>query len=290
MKNEEPQLFKYKIVYTPKYMRSSGIKPDGCFEDITEFFDEIIRHYQGQHSKYHAKSPIMIVLSFDKHQYTSLVIRFRGVLAEDLHAGVQRDVEFLSCYYDDEALNANPYRVTVNEKFSMREDLQRAMDLIKLCVGQYYYTGKTLEKHNYFFIENKNPKEDKPRIDDLFNLMKSRRNVAITKHDLLNNYLKTLEPGIAYTRKEQERMCSMICHRFGIGIDDRKKIVGKPFHYLNKALKYTDFKVVPVDEEKQFRTVSTYYGMRMIVPKDQSEKVDFFAETQNKLRKAMRKK
>lgn len=290
MKSTEPQLFKYKVVYTPKYVRKNGIRPDGCFDDITEFFEEIIRHMQGQHSKYHKKSPMLVVIKFNKHEYNALMIRFRGVRVEDVNQGIPRDVELISCYYDDQALNANPYKIITNEVVSMRQNLSYAMDIIKHLVGHYYYSGSTLERNHYFIEEKKKMNPDKIMMHTLVGMMKNRRNTAITKHDLLNEYIKTLEPGVAYTRIDQEKLCHLIYRRFGIGIDDREKIMARPFHYLNHALKYTDFKVVPLSEENQYRTVSAYYGIRTIVPKEQSEKVDFFAETQQRIKKAIRKK
>ena len=61
-------------------------------------------------------------------------------------------------------------------------------------------------------------------------------------------------------------------------------------YYLNKAMKYTDFKMVPVGGHNTYDTAATYYGMRVLMPKEDDEKVDYFEEITGKIYDAIGKK
>lgn len=285
LKNEEPQLFKYKVVYTPRYIRKGHINPSGKFEDITLLFDDVLSHMKGKFCSFQHKSPLLIIARFSKHGYAGLVIRFTGLEDESTKTNkALRNVEFLLVNFDDANKNANPYALTVYDKFSLREDPDRAFDMLKACVGHYYYSGKKLNDASYFINEKKPVDEAGCDFSTLKNLLIGKRNIAVTKHDLLNEYLKTLEPGVAYNRKKQADMVETIYKRFGIGINDREKAIERPFYYLNKAMKYTDFKMAPVSKNHVYDTAATYYGMRVLMPKSKEERVDYFDEITTQIR------
>lgn len=288
MKNEEPQLFKYKVVYTPRYIRKGHVNPSACLDDITEFFEETLQHLKGKHCRYHKFSPFLIIARFSKHGYVGLVVDFIGVHVKD--NGKERDVGFSLVYFDDSDKDANPYALSVCDHFTLREDPERAFEMMKACVGHYFYGRTKLEDNMYFLDDQAKPNPSAPSFSVLQSLLVGSRNVAITKHDLLNGYLHTLEPGIAYTRNKQRDLCHMIYKRFGIGIKDDEKIIAKPFYYLNKAMKYTDFKMVPVGGHNTYDTAATYYGMRVLMPKEDDEKVDYFEEITGKIYDATGKK
>lgn len=291
MKNEEPQLFKYKVVYMPRYIRNGNIKPSGQFSDITALFDDVLAHMKGKFCSYQHKSPLLMIAKFSKHDYVGLVLRFSGLEDNKERTNKElRDIEFLLVNYDDLDKTANPYALTVYDKFTLKEDPDRAFEMMKACVGHYYYTGKKLEDMNYFIDERKHHKEKKYSFETLLHLLVGRRDIAVTKHDLLNEYLKTLEPGVAYNRKKQTDMANTIYKRFGIGINDKEKLMARPFYYLNKAMKYTDFHMVPVSENHVYDTAATYYGIRVLMPKTKEEKIDYFDEVTNKIKDTFSKK
>lgn len=281
MKQEEPQLFKYKVVYMPRYIRQNQIKPTSCFDDITFLFEEIYQHLKGNNSRMHKHSPYLIIARFSKHGYLGLLTEFIGKRVKD--AGRERDVEFSLVYYDDADKYANPYELSVYDRFTLRENPERAFELIKACVGHYYYGRNKLESNMYFVNYKKKAKDKIPTFDNLKNFLTGSRDIAITKHDLLNEYLKTLEPGIGYSRNKQRDLCHLIYRRFGVGTNDDERIIAQPFHVLNKAMKYTDFKMVPITSHNQYDTAATYYGVRVLMPKEEKEKVDYFDDITKKI-------
>lgn len=287
IKNEEPQLFKYKVVYTPRYLHKGHINPSNCIDDVTVLFEETLQHLRGKNCFYHKFSPFLIIVRFSKHGYLGLGVDFIGVHVKD--NGKDRNVGFSLVYYDDSDKDANPYALTVCDRFTLREAPERGFSLMKACAGHYFYGRSKLESNDYFFTDKVTPQEDAPDFKTLQSLLVGNRNIALTKHDLLNEYLKTLEPGVSYTRNRQRDLCHMIYKRFGIGIDDDEKIIAKPFYYLNKAMKYTDFKMVPVSGHNTYDTAATYYGIRVMIPKEEKEKMDYFKDITEKINERLRR-
>lgn len=289
MKAEDTALFNYKIVYSPKYIRKSGVKTSNKLDDVPAFLEELMLFMRGRVSKLYAKSPMLFISRFDKHKYEGLVIRL-------INANTKKaDVEFMAVYYDDLDKNANPYAMIVNDKFNLRDDIDRGLEVIKTCVGHYYYSGASLKNHNYFLDEKHEPNKKKPDIDFISKMLIGSRDIAITKYDLFNEYLKTLDPDVAYSRMKQRDMLKLIERRFGIKPYDSKTkkqndedSLANPSYYLGKAMEYTDYKLMAVVSQSQdWKTASPWHGYRVIVPRDESEKKDFFKEIAKKMKKVV---
>ena len=264
----------------PKYVRKNSLKPTSQIDDVTNFLEEILLFFRGRNCTYVAKSPILIITRLDKHKYDGMVIRFHN------HQTKQSEIEFLSVYYDDLDKNSSPYGIRVNDRFFFTEDIDKGVEIIKACAGHYYYSEKKFTNWGYYIDERFPIRKDKPDIDKMINLLAGNRNIAVTKHDLLNAYLATLDPEEAYNRIRQRKMAKQIYKRFGIGTDDDDKLLGKPSYYLNKAMQYTDYKLVGVSS-REHNTASAYYGMKLIVPREERDKVNYFDDIIKKIKKTI---
>lgn len=222
------------------------------------------------------KFPLYIPIKVDKNKYIGLAMR----LIEPLESG-KTDIEFLSVYYNEDERGANPYALTASDSFLFRDDYMKGIEIFKACIGHYAYTKARLEQYDYY-IEDRyiGVKRKDLKIDSLIKKLEGRATI-ITKHDKLNTYLDGLEKGVAYNRIEQKNMAQLIYRRFNIGINNDAKLLKRPNYYLNKAMKYTDYKLAPVSSSKEYNSASDYFGIRLIIPKSSTERISYFEDIEN---------
>lgn len=284
MKSNEGRLYKWKVVYKPIYERVSTLTPRYQIKDITEFIETVWTFIRCMTEKYSSRSPMFIPLRTTEWTCDGLIIKWENVKKKG-----KTDIELMSVRYDITEEDANPYALVVGDSRSLRENFNECYEIFKALVGHWYYTGKQLEQSKYYLDDSRKDEDGGWDMESVRIYLKDKRDIARTKYDLLNEYLKiNIEPGRAYNRTEQAKMVRLFYRRFDMyGSEyDEKKVMARPFYYVDKALKYTDYKILPIDHN-MYKKMSSYYGMRIIVPREPEEKLDYFDDMKEKIRKAL---